>query len=98
MDRIRIRRKEPLYLGIFLIAAGIALRGLIELILVSDGQIELPLYVIMISVFQLLLVGTGLFLLIRQPLIRWAKKSELDLLFFSTFLSFSLLEIPAESG
>jgi lysophospholipase L1-like esterase len=95
MKIVSINRKEPFYLGIFLIAAGILLRWLIERILVSDGQIELPLYVTLIFVFQLLLAATGSFLLFRQPAIRLPKKSELALLVFSTFLTFALMEIVA---
>lgn len=71
------------------------MRWLIERALVSDGQIDAPLYGALIFVFQLLAVATGTFLLIRQPAIRLPNKSELALGLFSTFLTFLLLEIGA---
>ena len=95
MNRLRIHRKESFYLGIILIAVGILLRWLIERTLVSDGQIEAPLYRALIFVFQLLAVATGTFLLLRQPAIRFPNKSELALGLFSTLLTFFLLEIGA---
>jgi lysophospholipase L1-like esterase len=95
MNILRIHRKEPFYLGITLIAAGILLRWLIELALVSDGRIESPLYGVVIFAFQLLALAVGIFLLIRQPVISLPKKSELALVLFSIFLTFFLLEIVA---
>jgi lysophospholipase L1-like esterase len=97
MNRLRIHRKEPFYLGIFLIAAGILLRRLIELTLVSDLRIESPLYGALIFAIQLLAVAVGIYLLIRQPAIRLPKKTELALLLFSTVLTFFLLEIGARA-
>ena len=93
MNRLRIHRKESFYLGIILIVIGILLKWLIELTLVSDGQIELPLYTALIFVFQLLAVAAGAFLLIRQPEIKLPKKSEVGLILFSTLLTFLLLEM-----
>ncbi len=95
MNRLKIHRKEPFYIGIILIAVGGLLKWLIELTLVSDGHIELPLYRTLIFVFQLLAVAAGTFLLSRQPAIRLPKKSEVGLVLFSTFLTFLLLEIMA---
>jgi hypothetical protein len=95
MNKLRIRRKEPFYLGIILIAAGILLRWLIEQTLVSDHRIESALYGALIFAVQLLMVATGIFLLIRQPAIRLPKKSDVALVLFSTFLTFFLLEIGA---
>ena len=93
MNLLKIHRKESFYLGIILIVIGILLRWLIELTLVSDGQIELPLYRAFIFVFQLLAVAAGAFLLIRQPAIKLPKRSEVALILFSTFLTFFLLEM-----
>jgi lysophospholipase L1-like esterase len=95
MNNSKIHRKESFYLGIVLIAAGILLRWLIELTLVSDGQIESPLYGVLILFFQILSVATGMFLLVRQPAIRLPKKSDLALGLFSIFLTFFILEIGA---
>ena len=95
MNLLRIYRKESFYLGLILTIIGILLRWLIELTLVSDGQIELPLYRGLIFVFQLLAVATGIFLLIRQPEIKLPKRSEVALILFSTFLTFFLLEMMA---
>jgi lysophospholipase L1-like esterase len=63
--------------------------------LVSDGQIELPLYRALIFGFQLLAVTAGTFLVIRQPAIRLPKRSEIALVLFSIFLTFFLLEVMA---
>ena len=95
MNRLRIHRKKPLYLGLLLIGAGILLRWLIEQTLVSDHRIESSLYGALIFVIQLLAVAVGTFLVIRQPAIRPPKKSELALGLFSTFLTFFLLEVGA---
>ena len=91
MNRLRIHRKEPFYLGIILIGVGILLRWLIEQTLTSDGQIESQLYGTVIFVFQLLLIAVGIFLLIRQPAVRLPNKSELALVLFSALLTFFLL-------
>jgi len=95
MNKLRIQRKEPFYLGLILIAAGVLLRWLIEQTLVSDNRIESALYGALIFAFQLLLVAAGAFLFIRQPAIRLPKKSELALGLFSIFLTFFFLEIGA---
>lgn len=95
MNRLRIHRKEPFYLGMVLIAAGILLRWLIERTLVSDGSIESSLYGNLIFAFQFLAIASGIFLVIRQPLIGLPKKSDFALLLFSTLLTFFLLEIVA---
>jgi len=95
MNRLRIRRKEPFYLGILLVATGIALKWIIERTLVSDGQIESSLYATLIYAIQVLAIAFGAFLLIRQPAIGLPKKTDVALLLFSTFLTFFLLEIVA---
>lgn len=95
MNRLRLHRKEPLYLGLILIVVGILLRWLVELLLVSDNRIESPQYAALIFVFQLVAIAAGTLLLIRQPAIRFPKKTEIALLLFSTFLTFLLLEIGA---
>jgi lysophospholipase L1-like esterase len=93
MSRVENHRPKPFYLGLILIAAGIFLKRFIELTLVSDMQIESDIYLGLIYIFQLLAVGSGAFLLIKQPAIRIPGKSELLLLTFSIFLTFFLLEI-----
>jgi lysophospholipase L1-like esterase len=95
MNRLRTHRKESLYLGVILLAVGILLKWLIERILVADMQIESPLYRTLILACQLLAIGAGAVLVIRQPAIRLPRKSELGLVLFSTVLTFSLLEIGA---
>jgi len=95
MNRLKIHRKEPVYLGFILIAAGIFFRRFVELTLVSDMRIEAPRYVALISVFQLLAIAVGTFLLIKQPSIRIPSKTELTLLIFSISLTIFSLEIGA---
>ncbi len=95
MNRLRIHRKVPVYFGFFLLATGVLFRRLIELVLVSDMRIESPLYIALIGVVQLLAIGAGLYLLIKQPAIRFPKKTELALAFFSILLTFVSLEIGA---
>ena len=95
MNRLRIHRKGPFYLGVVMILAGILLRWLIERTLVSDGRIASSLYGTLIFVFQFLAVLSGIFLVLRQPSIRLPKKSDLALGLFSIFLTFFLLEVMA---
>lgn len=82
-------------MGILLVVVGILLRWLIERTLISDGRIESPLYAALIFVFQLVAIATGAFLLLRQPAIKFPKKSDVALGLFSIFLTFFLLEIGA---
>lgn len=91
----KIHHKKPVYFGLFLIATGIFLRRFVELTLVSDQRIELPIYLVAILVFQLLAIASGIFLLIKQPSIRIPRKTELILPVFSILLTFFLLEIGA---
>lgn len=95
MNKPKIHRKGTFSLGVILIAAGILLRWLIELTLVSDGRIESPLYGTIILIFQVLSVAAGMFLVVRQPAIRLPIKGDLALGLFSAFLTFFLLEIGA---
>ena len=93
--RFKIRHKKPVYLGLILIVAGIFLKRFVELTLVSDQRIESPIYLALIFVLQFLAIASGIFLLIKQPLIRSPRKAELFLLVFSIFLTFILLEVGA---
>lgn len=95
MNRFRIQHKEPVYLGITLIVAGIILKRLVELTLVSDMRIESPAYLALLYGFQLLAIISGILLLIKQPSIRLPRKTELFLLVFSILGTFLLLEIGA---
>src|SRR6266496_340008 len=95
MSKLKIQHKEPFYLGIILIVAGIFLKRFVELTLVADRRIEHPLYLALLYVFQLLAILSGILLLIKQPSIRIAKKTELILPVFSILLTFFLLEISA---
>ena len=89
-------RKKSVYLGAALVAIGILFNKLfIEVILIPDKHIELPLYVALIYLFQLVAIAAGTFLLIKQPSIRFPRKTELALLIFSIFLTFFSLEIGA---
>jgi lysophospholipase L1-like esterase len=92
MNRFKIRRKEPIYLGIILIAAGIFLKRFVELTLVSDMQIESPIYLALLYAFQLLAIVSGIWLFIKQPSIRIPSKTEIILPVFSILLTFFLLE------
>lgn len=90
-----VKHKQPIYLGIILIVAGLLLRRLIEITLVPDARIQSPVYLALIYAFQLLAIVSGLFLLIKQPAIRMPSKATLILPLFSILLTFSLLEIGA---
>ena len=92
MIKPKIHRKKPVYLGLILIVVGIFFRQFVELALVSDQQIESSLYLALILVFQLLAIASGIFLLIKQPLIRLPRITELILPVFSILLTFFLLE------
>ena len=95
MNRLKVQRKEPIYLGIILIVAGIILKRLVELTLAPDTRIDSSTYLACFFVVQLLAIASGIFLLIKQPSIRIPRKTELILLVFSTFLTLFLLEITA---
>jgi lysophospholipase L1-like esterase len=95
MSRFKIRRREPVFLGLFLFATGIFLRRVVELTLTSDQRIESPTYLAFIFVLQLLAIASGVFLLLKQPSIRIPRKTELILPIFSIFLTLFLLEIMA---
>jgi hypothetical protein len=70
MWKFAVQRKGSIYVGLVLIAAGVLLKRLVELSLVSDGQIESPRFGVVVIVVQLLVVAAGVFVLIRQPSIR----------------------------
>lgn len=93
MKRLKVKRKEPIYLGIILIVAGIILKRLVELTLVPDLRIESPTYLALIYIVQLVTIASGAFLLIKQPSIRLPGRTELALITFSVALTFVLLEI-----
>ena len=93
MNRFKIQRKEPIYLGIILIAAGIFLKRFVELTFVSDMQIESSIYLVLLYAFQFLAIVSGIWLLIKQPSIRIPSKTEIILPVFSILLTFFLLEI-----
>ena len=95
MNGFKIRHKAPVFWGLILIAAGIFLRRLVELTLVADQRIESPIYLACFFVFQLLAIASGIFLLIKQPLIKSPGKTELILPVFSLVLTFIMLEIGA---
>src|SRR5688572_1656871 len=95
MIGFRIHRKEPVYLGLLLIATGIFLKRLVELTLVSDQRIESGTYLACLLGIQILAIASGIFLLIKQPSIRSPRKTEIILPLVSILLTFSLLEIGA---
>jgi lysophospholipase L1-like esterase len=95
MNRLKVQRKEPIYLGIVLIVTGIILKRLIELTLIPDMRIESSTYLGLLYAFQLLAIVAGLFLLIKQPPIKFPRKTELLLPVFSILFTFFLLEIGA---
>ena len=95
MSRFKVQRKEPVYLGIILIVAGIFLKRFVELTLVPDGHIQHPIYLALLYGFQFVATVSGILLLIKQPSIRSMKKTELLLAVFSILFTFFLLEIGA---
>jgi lysophospholipase L1-like esterase len=95
MNLQNLQRKKLIYMGIILTVAGIMLKRFVELTLATDGRIESPIYLALIYVFQLLAIVSGLFLLIKQPILRFPRKAELILPVFSVLLTFFLLEVGA---
>jgi lysophospholipase L1-like esterase len=95
MNRFKVQHKTPIYLGVILILAGIFLKRLVELTLVSDMQIESQLFLTLLYAVQLLAIVSGIWLLIKQPSIRIPRKTEIILPVFSILLTFFLLEIGA---
>jgi len=95
MNRFKIQRKESVYLGIILIAAGVFLKRVVELTLVSDMRIESPVYLTLLYSFQLLAIISGIWLLLKQPSIRIPSRTEVILPVFSVLLTFFLLEFGA---
>lgn len=95
MNRFKVQRKEPVYLGIILIVVGIFLKRFVELTLVADRQIQHPIYLALLYAFQLIAILSGILLLIKQPSIRSVNKTELLLPVLSILLTFCLLEISA---
>ena len=95
MTKFKIHHKQSVFLGLFLIAAGIFLRRFVELTLTTDQRIESRTFLALIFAFQLLAIASGIFLLIKQPSIRSLRKTELILPVFSLLLTFVLLEIGA---
>lgn len=91
-----ISRHQTAYLGATLVAVGIIFnKYLIEAAIVSDGQLELPLYLLAIYTFQVLAITSGVFLLVKKPVIRLPGTTELGLLITTTLLTLVSLEIGA---
>jgi lysophospholipase L1-like esterase len=95
MIRLKIQNKKSIYLGFFLIAAGIVFKQLVELILVPDAHIKSPTYLALLYGFQLLAIASGAFLLIKQPSMRLPGKTEVLLFTLSILGTFFLLELGA---
>jgi lysophospholipase L1-like esterase len=95
MWKFAVQRKGSIYVGLVLIAAGVLLKRLVELSLVSDGQIESPRFGVVVIVVQLLVVAAGVFVLIRQPSIRLPSRVELLLPAGSLVATFLVLEVGA---
>jgi lysophospholipase L1-like esterase len=95
VSRLRVQRKEPAYLGILLITAGIFLKRLVELTFVLDGRIESPTYLALLYALQFLAIVFGIFLLIKRPTLRLPGKTELAMPVISIALTFVLLEVAA---
>jgi lysophospholipase L1-like esterase len=90
----KLLRTTSAYIGAALVAAGILFnKFLIEDMFVPDKQLDLPVYVALIYVFQIMAVVSGVYLLIKQPSIRLPGKEVLILPLFSIFLTFILLEV-----
>jgi lysophospholipase L1-like esterase len=95
MSNLKVQHKESIYLGVALIVVGIFLKRLVELTLVSDGRIESSIYLGLFYVLQLLAIISGIVLLIKQPSLTPARKTEIILPLFSILLTLILLEIGA---
>jgi lysophospholipase L1-like esterase len=95
MNRTLVSRKRPVYIGLVVIAAGLALKKLVEVSLVSDGRVESPMLLAVIYLVQAAVVVLGVFLAVKQPTIRTPTRAEVLLPLFSLVLTFALLEIGA---
>jgi lysophospholipase L1-like esterase len=97
MNRLQIDRLKSAYLGVFLVAAGLLFKPLVELSLVADGQVESSAYLALIYGFQIVALVSGAYLLLRRPAIRGRVpgKTELGLLAFSIIGTFVFLEVGA---
>ncbi len=93
MIGLKIRSKPPIYLGFILIAVGLLFKRLVELTLVPDARIESSTYLGLLLGFQLLVIASGTFLIIKQPAIRLPRKTDLLLLIFSISITYGLLEV-----
>lgn len=94
----KISLQKSGYLGAALVAVGIIFnKRFIEVTLIPDQQIEALGYVALIYVFQLLVIATGAWLLIKQPSLRLPGKTELGMLVMSTSITFILLEVVARA-
>lgn len=93
-----IRNKPAVFLGSFLILLGIAINRWSLGWLVAPSYkpvIELPIISLIIVIFQIINIGYGLLLLIKQPVIRLPGKAELILLGTGLGLSLLMLEVGA---
>jgi lysophospholipase L1-like esterase len=90
----KIFTNKSAYSGAALIAIGLLCNKLfIEATIIPDRHIELPAYVALIYIFQILAIASGAFLLIRQPSIRTPSRTEIILPVFSILLTLAFLEI-----
>ena len=67
----KIKNKNTAFLGVALIAIGILFnKQFIESTIISDKQLDSPIYVARLYAFQVLAIVSGTYLLIRQPSVR----------------------------
>ena len=91
-----INGKKSAYLGLALVAIGILFnRKFIELTIIPDQRLELPIYIVFVYVVQVLAIVSGILLLIKKPSIRLPTKTELILPLLSLLLTFFMLELGA---
>jgi lysophospholipase L1-like esterase len=92
----KTERKTSYYLGIILIASGILFnKWFIEFTLVPDKNIETSSYDFIIVLFQILSIGFGAYLFMRQPTIRIPSKRQLLLACTIFIITLFVLETGA---
>jgi len=93
-SRNKVQRKKAFYLGFILIALGILCnKWVLEITIVPDKAIEFFPYVLLIYVFQVIILISGLYLIIRKPDFRIPSKKELLLVSTGITLIFVMLEV-----
>jgi lysophospholipase L1-like esterase len=90
------KNKNSLVLGIILVCLGVLLnKWIIEATIVPDKIVESFFKNILIVIFQIIFITSGIFILIKQPNIKFPSRANIIVSVLSIFFTFLLLEISA---